>query len=164
MTLVPTVRILGVAPGKPGYFTVLSANGKEAIVPNYLRSRIERTMRQQRIHPNLYKELPGDCGTSFINITTKSDGWMVFRNSGFTVNVEAIYYSWSYSLEGPGYPFYVAQKSGALGLDYSWDDPISSGPDYLNGHWIGDVSTSSYADLWTGGVCYSEGPGVNGTV
>lgn len=84
MTAVPTVRILGATPHKPGNFTVLSANGEQAIVPDFLKSRVESHMKQDRVQPLLKDTVYGDCGSSFINITTKSNGFMVFRSTGFS--------------------------------------------------------------------------------
>lgn len=164
MTIVPTVRILGATPRKPGYFTVLSANGQEAIVPDYLRTRVESRMKQESIHPKLKRTLQGDCGSSFVNITTKANGYMVFRNTGFTVNQPAVYFSWRYTVAGPDYASITFLYSDPLNLDISWADPVSSGHDYPNGTWSGKVSTASYAELWTGAICYSAGPEVDGYV
>jgi hypothetical protein len=164
MTIVPVVRILGATPRKPGYFTVLAANGKEAIVPNSLKSRVESRMKQDLIHPLLYDESVGDCGTSFINITTKSNGYMVFRATGFTVVLPAIYFSWSYGLQGPSYPAITFKFSDPLDFDSSWANRVSSAYNYPNGTWSGAVSQTSYADLDNGDICYSGGPAVRGYV
>lgn len=164
MTVVPVVRILGATPRKPGYFTVLAANGKEAIVPDYLRSRVESRMMQERIQPFLYDESVGNCGTSFINITTKSNGYMVFHSTGFTVGVPVVDFYWKYGVKGPSYPAKTFTFDGVLDFDYSWANRGKSTHDYPNGIWSGAVSRASYAVEDDGVICYSGGPAVSGYV
>ena len=79
MVIVPVVKILGPTAHMKGYFTVLAENGNEAVVPDFLKSRVELRMKQNLASPLLKDTSYGNCGSSFINITTKSNGDMVQR-------------------------------------------------------------------------------------
>jgi hypothetical protein len=165
MTIVMPVKILGAVPDKPGYMTVLDANGDKAIVPNYLRSHVDDRIHQRLLHPLLYDESVGDCGSSFINITTKPDGFMIFRSTGWSVILPGVYYSWRYGVQGPGYPAKTFNFSGSLLFDTSWSNDVASAYDYANGTWAGAVSSVlSYVDLADGSTCWSGGPAVTGYV
>lgn len=163
MVIVPTVRILGATPHKKGYFTVLSANGKEAAVPDSLKSRVETRMKEGAISPSALKDtVHGNCGSSFIELANKGDGSPLHLLTGFTVILPAVDYSWHGGVSGPSSFKYTINFGGALAFDESWEGQHTTTNNWPHGTWSGAVSQASYADLDDGDICYSGGPAVSG--
>jgi hypothetical protein len=166
MVIVPTVKILGPAPNKDGYFTVLSANGKVATVPDSLKSRVESRMKAEAVGGALSFALKdtvtGNCGSSFIELANKSNGAPLHMLTGFTVILPAVDYSWHGGVSGPSSFKYTINFGGVLALRTTWEGQHSTIANWPHGTWAGAISQTSYADLDDGDICYSGGPAVAG--
>jgi hypothetical protein len=163
MVIVPVVKILGPTPHMNGYFTVLAANGKEAVVPDSLKSRVESRMKEERTHIEALKDtVYGNCGSSFIELANKSNGSPLHMLTGFTVILPAIDYSWHGGVSGPSNFKYTINFGGGLAFRTSWEGQHSTTNNWPHGTWSGAISQTSYADLDDGDICYSGGPAVSG--
>jgi hypothetical protein len=163
MSTVAVSKVLG--PSAKGTDEVLLANGATISVPVRYVGLIEKYMTKHKTAiqlDTLYDEIAGNCGTSFVELTNKSNGHPVHMLTGFTLIDYAVDYSWRVPISGPSYS-YVYTAGGALAFDATWEGQHSSAANYAHGTWgAGVVSSASYAVLWTGQVCYSGGPVVHG--
>lgn len=168
MSFVPILRILGAAPGRPGYFRVLAANGREAIIPDSLKGAVSRRIEYNRRHPNSVTDtVYGNCGSSFITLTTKSNGDPITTLTGFTVIAPEVNYYWVSGRSGPSYPAYTTSWQSFTSSNSKTITWNSVG-NYPHGTWSGATSTSSYVVFQDGSmegqICYSGGPAVSGHV
>jgi hypothetical protein len=107
-------------------------------------------------------QVVGNCGTSYIYLSERSDGWPVHMDTGFGVNQPAVEYGWHASIHGAsgtGYD-YDYHASGGLNYRYNWHGQHTSAKDYPRATYAAAVYSdgSSWALLDTGSVCYSGGP------
>jgi hypothetical protein len=99
----------------------------------------------------------GNCGSSYINLAEKSNGWPVQMYTGFHTKDASISYHWNAGIGGPRYQYNYG-SSGGLSPTHNWNGQHHSTDDYPSGQYFASVSTSSYALLYWGGICTSGGP------
>jgi hypothetical protein len=185
MTFVPVLRILGQTPGKPGYFTALMANGRRAVIPDVLKSRVQSGMKHDAAQPSIaeaaqpriarvpfvscgykcvYDTIYGNCGSSSITLTLKVGGHPIRTVTGFSVITVEVYYNWRAGRSGPHYAPTWKTWSGFSSSNV-WNAIWDSVNNYSDGTWSGAVDPSnSWVILDNGQVCYSGGPAVSGYV
>ena len=172
MEVAHTVKILGATPGKPGYFSVLLSNGRTAITPQGFERRVRAGIRQEKLKPeDLTDEKDSNCGSSWITLDIKSDGYPLYRATGFSIDYEGLKmvdYYWTGTISGgsgTGYkPYTYLFNPPNPPAAYKWQNATNSKDNYGFGTYKGDVSStyswvllSNYIDY-----CYSAGPSVDG--
>lgn len=107
--------------------------------------------------PEPDNQIGGNCGYSYAYLTDIGPNNYRVR-TGFHTNIESIAYTWfaDVTSNDPQYSR-LFQKSGTLLLRKDWDwRPTGTVPD--DGYFKVQVSTASWAELWTGAYCNSAGP------
>lgn len=160
MEFVPVIKILGATEHQKGYLTALLANGQKISFPRTYEGLVRNSIRKtEGLRPDALKNtVYGNCGSSYVELTNKSDGHPVHLETGFKVDDPAYYYAWTAPISGPGYS-YTFQASGGLASRTSWTGKHTSADDYAHGTWA--ASATGYA-LTSGGTCTSGGPSVIG--
>lgn len=138
-----------------GYRVVVLSNGEEASVP-VSSPIVNGSPGSTVVQPDstIYR----DCGYSWMYM----DSWSPLQYvplTGFVVNTPAIDYSWNLVISGPyNYENHLGY-GGALAFDTSWSNGAPEIPVDDAGYYNGEVvSSTSYAILDNGGVCFSGGP------
>jgi hypothetical protein len=118
-------------------------------------------------NPNTLKQtLHGVCGSSFVELSNKSDGYPIHMGTGFSVIDSAISYGWQVFIANADLTYqYTFNSSGDLAFDHVWAGVHTSAGDQDHGGWNAQVSiNNSWVLLDTGAICSSEGPSVNGSL
>lgn len=96
----------------------------------------------------------GDCGSSYVTVTPVGNLHALIQ-TGFTVNENAVEYSWTVHVVDD---YGVSDKhwSGGLAFRTSW---IGTNNFHSSGTgWVFVSVTSGIAIMWNGDICFSEGP------
>jgi len=138
-----------------GYRIVTLSNGDEASVP-VASPIVNGSPASAIVQPDSI--IYDDCGYSWMYM----DSWSPLQYvplTGFVVNTPAIDYSWNLVISGPyNYENHLGY-GGALAFDTSWSNGAPEIPVDDAGYYSGEVvSSTSYAILDNGGVCFSGGP------
>lgn len=157
MTKVRVTKLVTSAPDGAGNIKVQLANGKTVPIPAADEGLVmSRAAQQAGVSPD--DTVVGNCGSSYITLQEKSDGFPVAIRTGFTVDLPAVGYDWFATVEGPDY-FHEYTSSGGLFFDSSWDGGYQSDQDQAEGLYAAEVDPgASDAVLFDGDVCFSGGP------
>jgi glutamyl endopeptidase len=153
MTIVRVARLLTRTPDKTGQVEVQLVNGAVIAIP-----AADENLVMQNAKTTPQGKVSGNCGDSWIYQYDKADEHPLKVYTGFTLKHHAIYYQWYYKVTGPDGWYLTANLAGGLALRSSWENTYSTSLDYPQGEYSAEVSKSSYAELWTGSICYSGGP------
>lgn len=167
MNIVPVSKILGPTTNQTASVNILLDNGRQISIPVSDESLVRQQMTTEaahRVYPNA--TVRGDCGSSYVNISRKSNGHPIYMSTGFTVNIPAIGYSWRvYEAHIGGTWNFTYRKSGTLASDSSWNGSHTSIENPNHGTYHAQVeSDHSYAILDTGSICSSGGPEAEGSL
>jgi len=157
MKPVHVTSLLSTAPSANGTLKVALANGRTAEIPATLKSVVMRKSSQEKQTLSPDTVLPGDCGTSQVDVEAKDNDHPVRMTTGFVVDSPALEYGWEVEITGPDYSYHYS-AAGFLAADTSWNGSHDSGDDYPEGDYTAAVATGSYATLANGTICYSGGP------
>lgn len=156
MQKVRVTRLVSSTPNKKGQVMVQLANGATVPIPQATEKKVMRRAAQQAARPE--DTVVGNCGSSFITLSEKPNGYPVAMRTGFTVDEPAIGYDWSAFVVGPDY-FNDFESSGFLAFDSSWSGGQQSSANKPEGVYFAAVDPAgSDAVLIDGTVCISGGP------
>jgi hypothetical protein len=156
MKKVRVVRLISGKPDQAGQVKVQLANGSIVPIPQAAEKKVMSRAAQEAAQPD--GTVYGNCGSSYITLMEKPDGYPVAMQTGFTVVEPAIGYDWSASVTGPDYSFNY-ESSGGLFFDSSWNGGYQSSQDQATGIYLAEVDPAgSDAILLDGTVCVSGGP------
>ena len=156
MRKVRVTKLISNTPDKAGRVRVQLANGAIIPIPQTAEKKVMSRAAQEAAHPD--GTVYGNCGSSFITLTEKSNHYPVAMQTGFTVVEPAIAYDWSASVTGPDYSFDY-ESSGGLFFDSSWAGGYQSSQNQAEGIYLAEVDpAASDAVLFDGTVCFSGGP------
>jgi hypothetical protein len=157
MQKVRVTKLVSSTPDKEGRVRVQLANGAVVPIPQADEKKVMSRAAQEAAQPA--GVVSGNCGSSYITLSEKANGYPVAMQTGFTVVEPAIDYSWNADINGPGNYFYGYEAGGALALDSSWEGTYDSPANEPEGIYSALVSPDlSEATLWDGTVCTSGGP------
>lgn len=158
----PAQKVVRTSDGK--YFAVMTNGQRIPLTPlgaSLVRKRIQEVARARidaarAAAPDA--TLPGDCGTSFVQLSEYLFGRPIAVYTGFTVIHRAVEYSWYVRINGPRSFVENYEPSGALLFKSSWSGSYKKA-NQPSGLWIADVNSYvSYALLDDGDICFSAGP------
>ncbi len=157
MHTVAVTGLVATVPDAAGKVKVRLANGDVITIPAADKDRVmARAAQEAKANPN--GVVSGDCGSSNITVQEKADAHPVHMTTGFTVVIPAISYAWQATIAGPD-DSYVFQQSGGLFFRDSWTGTFDSTDDDVEGTYnAAVVADQSWAELWTGDICFSGGP------
>jgi glutamyl endopeptidase len=158
-TPMTTVRVatVGDHPDSAGRVSVRLVNGAVIAIPAADRDRVARRAAQAPVSPN--GTVVGNCGSSYVTLQEKANQHPVRMTTGFTVDTAAVAYGWQATITGPNNYSYTYDSSGGLLLRTSWDGSYDSPRDLVaGGYSAAVVPAESFAELWTGDICFSGGP------
>jgi DNA/RNA non-specific endonuclease len=156
MQKVRVTKLISSTPDEAGQVKVQLANGAIVPIPQATEKKVMSRAAQQAAHPD--GTVSGNCGSSFITLSEKPNGYPVAMRTGFTVVEPAIGYDWSASVIGPDY-FYDYENGGFLDFDSSWEGGHQSSENRAEGLYFAAVDPAgSDAVLLDGTVCFSGGP------
>jgi hypothetical protein len=158
MTRVRVTKLVTSTPDRAGNVKVLLANGKTVPIPAADRDRVMRRAAQQaKIHPD--GTVYSDCGSSYITLEEKPDGYPVAIRTGFHIDEPAIAYNWLATVTGTDDYLHEYSSGGSLFFRHSWDGGFQSDEDLDPGLFTASVHPfSSFAVLATDDLCFSGGP------
>lgn len=158
MQKVRVTKLISNRPDKAGRVKVQLANGAIVPIPQATEKKVMSRAAQQAAAAHPDGTVYGNCGSSYITLSEKPNGYPVAMRTGFTVVAPAIGYDWSASISGPDY-FYNYESGGFLAFDSSWNGGHQSSANEAEGFYFAAVDPAgSDAVLWDGTVCYSGGP------
>jgi V8-like Glu-specific endopeptidase len=157
MRPVHVTKLMSALPDQHGSLIVQLADGHTAKIPASLRETVMQrsAAESKKLTPNTV--LPGNCGTSQVDVGEKENDHPVRMTTGFVVDTPAVEYGWTVDISGPNYSYHYS-AAGFLASDSSWSGSHDSEDDYTAGDYSASVTTSSYAALIDGEICSSAGP------
>lgn len=164
MSVAHPVSVLDTQPDSTGHVRVAFSDGSVVSVPAVDVPKVKN--RIDALHRNVQPDntVPGPCGTSYITLSERSDGYPVHMDTGFKLSGgrRATSYAWSAWIQGaPGTGYsYDYHASGDLDFRDHWDGHHTSGRAYPRAPYAAGVNTGvhSYALLDNGDICTSGGP------
>lgn len=137
--------------------SVAAANGYEIRTDSQGRQYSVKIGSTAKVSPYDTGIINGNCGTSYITFTSIGNNKANFQ-TGFGVFLgAAVYYGWYVSITNP-FGSTAYSWGGGLFFRSTWESPVTTYYTPYFGYTIAAVSTSSYATLSNGAICYSGGP------
>lgn len=109
-----------------------------------------------QVSPYSTGNILGNCGSSYITFTSIGNNKANFQ-TGFGVFGTAVYYGWYVSVTNPLGSTAYSWGGGLFFRNY-WESSVTTYYTPYLGYTFATVSTSSYATLSNGAICYSGGP------
>ncbi|MFI5660018.1 hypothetical protein [Streptomyces sp. NPDC051684] len=160
MREIPVEKLVTRTPDSKGNLKVLLDNGKTVRIPASAKDRIAKALAAHGADGDVSTKgtVYGNCGSSYVTLHQKSNGYPVRMRTGFDLKQPAVAYTWVVALTGPGFADDY-ESAGGLALQRSWDGEYNSDNDESEGWYFASVApVASNAVLWNGNVCTSGGP------